>query len=382
MTNEEQLYTLAALSCALPDSETLSALVDKITGGQWRALLDADKVHRVSALIFRNLKSHNLLGALPDGIRNELQRESRGAAAINLLLMRQHETITNAAAAAAVSLAPLKGIRMIGKFYSPDQRPLTDIDYLIKPAQRPDVKALMLNLGYNMQTGATTLSFEEKYSGEYHFEKIIGGMPVVAEMHTELLPLAALRSAFPIRMQDFWNHATDENGASMLRIEHELLFYSAHLAAVHCFSRLIWLADIDRLCRAGGDIDWLFLAAETRKSRAGALMFQVLKAAERLYHTPVPDSFFKTFSRQGSRVSAKKVDAWIAGAANPIEIGLVPFILSDNPARFALRHVFPPPDFLRMRYNIPAWQAPLFYLARPAALAKKALSARKRKPEI
>ena len=399
--NVDLIYRIARIIAGDADA------VGKIAAADGPEVVAVLQRHCIGPLLYDALKKSDQLNTLPAEMISALERESRAVAAHNMLLLHAHARIARAAAAAGLPLMPLKGIRYIESIYSPEQRPLTDVDYLIRSEHRLEFKALMQNLGYTLRENAITREFEEAYSGEYHFMSETGGSVADVEMHYELIPMLTLRAAYPLNPERLWMHATIKNGISIPRIEHDVLFVAVHLAAVHCFSRLIWLADIDRLVRAAEKFDWDFLWDEARAARAGRLLAAVLRATQRFFSTPlnsgdmteisssisarvprefntpvkskdrVSREFPRLAARSPRRISGARVDSWIAGSAGALEIGMVPFLLSDNPARHILGQLFPSPRFVRLRYNVPAWRVPFFYAARPFALAKNALAARR-----
>ena len=368
-----EIYELAQLSGASGEAIAVQTAREVPPGG-WPSLLELGRSHRMLPLIHSALRRGNALGLLPENVSRELVQAARATAASNMLFTAEHERIRNAARAAGLQLLPLKGIAFLDSLYKLDERPLMDLDYLIPPAQQLDFQALMLNLGYEPNQSVLPGRFAEIFSGEKVFVRQAGGSVVSAELHVELIPMFAMRRAFPLNEERLLDQAVERNGHPMLRPEHELLFTAVHFAAVHCFSRLIWLSDVDRLVRHNIDMDWDFFIKETRAARSRRLIRVVLDAAVRLFHTPVPDAVLKASG--GAKPDARRVDSWLAGQCSGMEISLIPFLLSEIPARYLLQQVFPSPEYIRMRYGIAQWKVPFFYVVRPALLIKNALSAR------
>ncbi|MGH2347788.1 MAG: nucleotidyltransferase family protein, partial [Chloroflexota bacterium] len=69
---------------------------------------------------------------------------------------------------------------------------------------------------------------------------------------------------------------------------HQLLHLAVHVHS-HCYSRLVWLIDLDLLIRRHGKtIDWDELVAVARDEGVGAVLRHALATAHAVLGTPVP----------------------------------------------------------------------------------------------
>lgn len=364
-----QLYALAALSGADPERHELERAAAGLGEAGWEGLISAARRHGVLPLACGNLTRAGLLEEIPAGAAAALRKGRGAAAAMNTLLLDLRDRVARAAAGAGIPLMPLKGAYLIGKYYGAGERPMTDVDFLVGPGRAADARSLMGELGFESEQGARLRGeFEERYSGEEKFTITAAGSPATVEMHRELLPTEALRRAFPLRAESLWaNAARDGGGAPAPCVEHAALFGALHLGPTHCFSRLMWLADEDRMLR-GGDIRWEFLSEESARAGASPLMYYTLRAAERLYGSPLPDGLEKLFPPHFRRIPDDKIDGWLAAGEEMSGAALVQFLLSEKRAAYVFSHLFPPPEYLMLRYGIPWWKLPAYYAARPFSL--------------
>lgn len=364
-----QLYSLAALSGAAPAREELERAVAGLGGDGWARLISAARRHGVLPLACGNLSRCGLLEEIPAEAAGALRKGRGAAAAMNMLLLDLRDRTARAAAGAGVPLMPLKGAYLIGKYYEAEERPMTDVDFLVEPGRAADIRSLMGELGFKSEQGTRLRGeFEEKYSGEEKFSVTAAGAPATVEMHRELLPTEALRRAFPLRAERLWaNAARDEAGVHTPCVEHALLFGALHLGPTHCFSRLMWLADEDRMLR-GGDIRWDFLSEESARAGASPLMYYTLRASNRLYGSPLPEGLKKFFPPHARRIPDDKIDGWLAAGEEMTGAAMMQCLLSEKRAEYLLGRLFPPPEYIMLRYGIPWCKLPAYYAARPFSL--------------
>lgn len=365
--------TLAALVRA--DAECASVL-NRVHERDWPALTRAAAAHRVAPLLFSRLSAARALELAPGPERVFLEREARGTGAMNALLLNEHARVVRAAAEMDAPLLALKGAHLVSAgVYRADERPMTDLDYAIRASHAARACDALSKLGYELDAAGPGDEFTRKYAREFLLKRTVAQTPVAVELHDALIPSLALRAAFPLSADRLHDHAhEDASGFPVPCPEHALLFCILHFAVTHRFSRLIWLVDIDRMCR-GFAIDWDAFERETRLARAESAVHAALRAARALLGTDAPDVRFAVRGALPGRVIDRRAALWLAGAAPAAEISALPFALCRRPARALLRHVFPPADFIALRYGVPAVAAPAWAAARPLLLAARALRA-------
>lgn len=138
----------------------------------------------------------------------------------------------------------LKGIAHIKKIYSDlGQRPISDIDLLVKKKNLQDVIQSLKSIGYE-------ISDENKWHANEHktvLTKDIFGSTVAVELHTKL---------FYNQPENFhWQYCKEWQ--SLDRSDF-LVHLIGHVAHQHNFIKLFWLMDIDRFIKTyNSEIDWL-----------------------------------------------------------------------------------------------------------------------------
>jgi hypothetical protein len=359
------------------DCDAVRTVLQGIRESEWLELVEAAAVHRIAPLLFSRISELNLQTNIPVNALKSLEHQARATGALNTLLLSEHERILRTSAQRGVTLLPLKGAHLITcGVYRADQRPMTDLDYAAQNQHIEGICAMLTDLGYHEEKSPNlSKEFTKKYAREYHYTRMLGGVPVVVEVHDVLIPHMALRRAFPLSAKRLVQRAhTDADGAPTLLPEHALLFCILHFAVVHRFSRLIWLADIDHMCRFF-ELNWDFFEHETRSVQAEAAVYAVLRAASNLFGTAAPAQQFAYARGLSRKIIDRRAPLWLAGTAPAPEISAVPFALCRRPLRTLVRYVFPPADFMALRYGVPATLAPAWSVARPVILAVKSLRA-------
>jgi hypothetical protein len=166
----------------------------------------------------------NHLGPLAYGVGATQCREEYAASTIMSLRRRALlDEVLLTLSERELSTALLKGIAYVDTIYAnAAERPMNDIDLLVRPAQLPDVMRAMLDLGFER------VGMSRKLSGYYH------AIPfhrdgVIIEMHRNIMQ--PHRTA--IRMGDIWKRAVpDSYGTRAKRLDpvDELLLCIMHIA--------------------------------------------------------------------------------------------------------------------------------------------------------
>ena len=367
------IQILSALTGPAPDRNVLRKCLESIPGSHWPQLCRDANHHRVAPLIYETLCTCSSLDLIPETSRLYLERESRGTAAMNMILQHEHSRIACAVSDAGIALLPLKGIHFLSEgLYAPEARPMTDLDYAASGDQIRNISPIMHRLGYEPVASGFSRSFTDRYVREYQYAKTIGGRMVAVEIHDAMIPVLSLRRAFPLPVERLIEQAQITKCGLTPAPAHALLFCILHFAVVHRCSRLLWLSDISRMIHKW-IVDWDHFTQETNRACAHAPVYVVLTAARELHGVDAPANRFAAGAGNAGRASAARVRAWLAETASPLERAASPFLLSRTPLRTLAGHLFPPPDFVSLRYGIPGFLTPAWIAARPLLMAANAL---------
>jgi hypothetical protein len=272
------------------------------------------------------------------------------------------------AKAAGLPLVALKGAALYrAGLYDAGERPMGDIDLLVRPDDMPVAKRLLVDQGYvETLDGSRHVTFEPRGAGGHvgYGEHVMN--PLKVELHSriaEALPVAQVditSRVFPARvtpgLNDYPSHA-----ALML---HLLLHAAGNIRARAL--RQIQLHDIALLAPQLGADGWAELLAAARP-RGSWWALPPLALTARYYPGVIPPAVLATTRRGCPRLLARAVRrhalsdvSWsrfriqafpgIEWSATPLEA-----------ARFAMRRLWPTPDAL----------APIRYTAETQSWAKQ-----------
>ncbi len=158
-------YPRAALAPVTEDLARLVAQDDLGTLRQWGeaewALAPQTAfVLGVGALLYSQLREREQLTELPPNFREALARQYQLNRARVMRMLDEWQQVLRALETTHVQLIPLKGIVLLENFYDDGaKRPLTDLDFLIRPENSAETRAGLESLGYIVEDHASKLNF-------------------------------------------------------------------------------------------------------------------------------------------------------------------------------------------------------------------------------
>lgn len=258
----------------------------------WVELADNAAEAGVAALVLDHASANGV--ELPAIFRERLRAASMTVAVRHLNMMRELENVVRAFNQAGVPVMLLKGAALNLTVYErADQRPMSDLDLLVKPEDADKTLALLRSHGCRSGYDLIRDDFFPKY--HYEIELFTGhARPTRLDLHVR--PFRPLRLAAIMPDAALWHGATlvrtGKSEAYIPRPELMFLQLAAH-AGFHGCSRLLWLYDLKRLAgHCGVSLDWALVsgyAAQWRLScaaayamgRTEALLGQVFPASAR-----------------------------------------------------------------------------------------------------
>jgi hypothetical protein len=278
-----------------------------------------------------------------------------------------------------LTVRPLKGPLLAQEAYgNVTLRQYGDLDLFVKVSELPRVLSLLEREGYRPEINPDS-------AGGGLFDRL----NVLGMHHDDA----------GIRLEIHWrpfakSHGISWNGASLLEGEHQIVIDgrelpapppTAHLlylclhGAKHCFERLEWVCDIDRMVRSRIDlIDWERLEAEAVEAGVRRMVHLALSLAGEYFETPFPERVRERIARDPTLPELRKrIYALQAERLTP-ESGWERFSLlwsmregAGDKIRFLFAALFAPKleDFTA--YPLPPSLAPLYPLLRPFRLLGK-----------
>jgi hypothetical protein len=262
----------------------------------------------------------------------------------------------------------LKGPVLAETVYpEPALRPFSDLDLLVRPADRLAMDALLRDLGLRRVADEHTWEFDIAWDGATLYEAP-GGVRV--DLHWSLLTEPRFAWS-PGAQAEVWGRAVPvtvagETGLQLGR-EDLVLHLAAHLAVHHSLAGTLRYWDVALVLeRAGADLDWKALLARARRWRVQRALFFVLHGARARFDAPVPPEVLAALRPRGPRAAAlAALLRVVAPARLPRVEYLVTLLLADRGRDLAgaLREaLLPPADWLRARYGLDAGSRRALYL--------------------
>jgi hypothetical protein len=305
---------------------------------------------------------------VPPSARRRLTDALAASRARHLVMTRELGRILKRCAAEGLAVVVLKGPVLAESVYpDPALRPFSDLDLLVRPADRLRVDVVLRDLGHRRVADEHSWDFDIAYDGATVYES---PDHVRIDLHWELL--TEPRFVCDLDEAGIWERSVEITVAGQaargLQREDLVLYLAAHLAVHHSLAGLLRYVDLALLLELrGGDVDWATLQARAARWRIGRALFFVLLGACALFGTSVPPTVLAALRPRGprARLLAALVRRSDDGRLLRLE-HLITLLLVDRGRDLAgaLRHaLWPSAGWMRARYGIDAAWRPALYRA-------------------
>jgi hypothetical protein len=387
------------LCCARRDVEP-AAFGALVNGGalehrsvDWDALLAAARRQGLLPLLYERL------GMLDgDRVPPAVMAHLRGAYVANLLRNQRLGTelaeVVEALQRDEIEAIVLKGGALAPTIYTdPAQRPMNDLDLLLRPEAMERAGAVLQSLGFRLSDliPARMVAFQKRFGGGLEWQRSRGGEVTRLDVQHHLVGIDWCWAAFPIEADALWSAARplalDGVRAWQLSAEDTLIHLCLHPALHGYASPLIGYADIDRVITATEPVlSWSRLVQRAHRFRVKTLLYWSLQRAHRLFATPLPREAVAALQPGGLRLQLLRAlapsDAAVVlhGASrrpSGIRQGLIYAVLADPigaGAGMVRRLLFPGEEWLATRYALETRdRARLYRLVHPLRLVRAVL---------
>ena len=316
----------------------------------------------LAPLLYRQLQQEALLSALPQSGYERLLAAYAQTAGYNILAFAAAQEWTRHLHAAGISGIWLKGLPLSLSVYpTPDTRPMVDIDVLVPVADREAA----LRLAESM-TGspAATLKPDQAIHAVFQLGQ---GERVKMELHWSLIAPSSSRLAPELDWFYSRTMLLDTEFGSFLTLapEAHLLYLCAHAQLGHGESQLMLVRYLDMHYLIGNynPLDWDQVIVQAARFRWTYAVERALWLAQAYFGSPIPEealaslaahrpadedlSLVQQRSRPGTRWDRLRVR--MQGEER------------TGQARLALALLFPPPAYIRWRYQVAGWKVPFYY---------------------
>lgn len=274
------------------------SLLLRLLGGSPQAVVPPDRVD--PSRFVELCRRHGVAGVAreaiaaapapwPTAILEGLGRIARKTLVDNLVLLRALHEAASALGEAGIAFVLLKGASLVGFLYPRlEQRPMTDIDLLIREADWPAVSEVLARRGYSLPAPGSEAALGDRWYN--HLVQAPGTPPCSIEIHWNLEsversridPEALFRDAVPCVVE----------GRPYLRLcdDHLVLHLATHLAHHHETPSLHWVQDL-RLLLLQGPLRWERIESAADAWGVRNCLAYSLGYVERLFPGSVPGSW-------------------------------------------------------------------------------------------
>lgn len=327
-------------------------------------LLAAADDHGVTALLWQSLEGASGGGG---ALRQRLDVHVQAAAARDLIVQREMQSVLGALAGAGVMALVIKGSALAYTVYErPWLRPRTDTDLLIRAADREAASDALARCGYRRSDALTS---GELVSHQVAFERTDAhGVHHVVDVHWKVVNPQMLADVLPF--DELWRDAIPAPAlgacARVPSVAASIVVGNVHRLAHHQgHDRLIWLVDLRLLAARCDNREWTNLARLARGSQVSGLCLDGLTQARERLGARLPESIERALAEAAPHEPSRIYLERALGKRDVLVHDLLALPSWSTRLRLLREHVFPPADFIRHRYRgHPRWPLPALYLHR------------------
>lgn len=317
--------------------------------------------------------------ALPASCLQQLHASVQVTTMRNLLLFRELAAILQACQARNLDCLPLRGMALEGIHGEPMDRPMQDIDLLVRQDALPAIAEMLGAMGYreiDRRPGfARTFSYTLEFFTERH-----GGILVEPHWTIAYPPFAQRVDMTKVRQRCVAGKVAgiDTYHLSPTDLLLHLCFHLIHKGAD---APLLWFYELHCLLRRQGiALDWPEIVRVAAQTGQSLFLAEVLRHLRRLFNTPVPAYILTHLSETALADKQTPARSWLDRrlahllACHDHVDGRESFaqLLSLKGLQARLRFVsallFPSPSFMRFHYHLSGWTQLIFWYVKRVLL--------------
>jgi hypothetical protein len=286
---------------------------------QWDSLIGLAARERAIAPLLRRLNALPAIGVPPDA----LDRMLRFALISEFHLMSLHERLGAILALFAqhdIDVVLLKGAGLAYTVYaSPTDRPMGDIDLLVRDERADEAWQLALTAGWARRSDVAQ---ERSYEDHQHLPPLedADGLQLGLELHTALFTQQA---PFVLPPSQIWDGARRVRVGSQLALvpseEDQLLHAALHFAWSHEMTFGAWrtLRDVERLA-ASDTLQWDTFVDKARLAHGATCCYWTLRLARDLVSAPVPSGVLDALAPRLPEWTCRTLTEYFSAQALPL----------------------------------------------------------------
>ncbi|MEN8106974.1 MAG: nucleotidyltransferase family protein [Pseudomonadota bacterium] len=259
----------------------------------WEFILGKAYWHSLTPLLFRNL-SEFCADRVPSAVLQRLESHYMASAKRNLVLTAELIKVLRILESADISAVPYKGPALAALAYGDVAlRKFIDLDLVIRPRDIIPAKSLLVSHGYQWRrqqgqvTGADEIN-KNRFWHEYNFAHPDNNATI--DLHWGI---SNQRFPFDIDLDGLWEHLEPAyllgQDIRVFPAEVSLLFLCVHGSKDLWWKRIGWICDIAELLGSNPDLDWPYITELATRTGARRMLLLGLALAHELLQAPLPE---------------------------------------------------------------------------------------------
>lgn len=259
-------------------------LFKKLSNKEWTEIYNFLKFNNLLPLFYSKLLKLKLKEFVPDNVLFTLQRDYNAFSCTTI--KRQHELsrILKVFNDKKIDVILLKGVLIGNEYYdNPTERPMSDIDLLIKENNIGEAISILKNFGCSLQD-EYNLDLVKKFSR--HLSPIKTPLGFYLELHIKLssdtndflLPTFDIKALWETKRLSIYNGAK----CFSLKLEYMLIHLCHHISADLFKQKLLQIYDVALIIQKV-EIDWSFLFETAKEWKCLKPLHSVLITANKIY---------------------------------------------------------------------------------------------------
>jgi hypothetical protein len=327
--SKELQFLLICMKTDIDESKLNRRFFENIN---WDTFLQLAKHHRVFPVIYIKMKNSIYENYIPISVHQNLFKEYQKNIFRMLLFSGETENLSKLFADNKIRSLFLKGPVLAADLYGDiSLRTSADLDILIPIEKLNYAEDILLNQGYIKDDYILTVLNDWKWR-HHHITFFHPDKNIKVEIHWRLNPGPAKEPKF----NELWNRKRVSKLTKFpiytLGFEDLFLFLVTH-GARHGWSRLRWLADIEKILEIG--LDWGVTIELLKKNKYLHVGIQALILSSQLLNTKVPLEMKKILNRKRPKQLALDALFYIKQMVN-LHKDPVP----EEVSRYHTRHLF------------------------------------------
>jgi hypothetical protein len=265
--NKKILSLIALLNSDSPNPEKTSCLGN----ADWPALMSTIKQTGMAGYFSSLFLQRQDCLAIPFTASENLDKSARRVAALNVFYETECAHILRGLSSVGVANILLKGLSYMEDIYGDTSaRTMSDIDLLIRPADRLKVLEYLTAEGYSNYVIPLFQGKDDDFSkltdiiGEAHFMKKSGALTINIDLHWKMRAGYPMSDYLALDKLPWWENTgavvIENTTARRLSPEMQFMHLALHFALHHQYTGLRWFIELVLfLKRYGNELDWDFI---------------------------------------------------------------------------------------------------------------------------